>query len=430
MPNSNPYWWEAFTPFQDQPTNFPSDCQVVVVGAGLTGCSAALTLAKAGVNVVVLDAERPGFGASTRNGGMIGGGYRLSPEEMDLLYGADTSQQLLMESHIHSLAFASARIKDEGIDCDHKVYGRFRGLWNDAEYDATAKGLDSLRKRVPVQMEMVPKAEQRREIGSDFYSGGMLIHDHGGLHPGKYLNGMLNAAVRAGAQVFGNTRVTGVTKTGSGFVVETAQGPIRTDSVLMATNGYTTRKFANLKRRIIPVSSFLITSEELPEGMADDIMPTKRMHVETRHRHCYYRLSPDGKRFILGGRAGMSRIPQAWANKVLHGLAAQIFPALGGVKISHCWTGTTGFTFSFMPHVGQFDGIWHALGYSGSGNAMAPYLGHKAALQMIGDTDGETAFSKTSLQTRSWYRKTPWFLPFAHQLYRFVDVKEDFNRGK
>ncbi len=429
MLKTDPYWWEEFPAFEAQSTDLPSECDVVVVGAGLTGCSAALTLAKAGKNVVLVDAQRPGFGASTRNGGMIGGGYRLSLGEMIAKYGSENAHRLLAEAHVDSLEFAVSRIKDEAIDCDYNQYGRFRGMWNKAEYDETARGLDDLRKLVPVNIDMVPPENQRQEIGSDLYSGGMLLHDHGGIHPGKYLNGMLKAAVQAGARVIENTPVTSVDRSGSGFSVATNRGAIRAGSILMATNGYTTRKFPALKRRIIPVNSFLIATEELPSELIQELMPSKRMCVETRSRHCYFRLSPDGKRIVLGGRAAMSDIPIAKAAGVLSGLLAQIFPKLKGQKLSHCWTGQTGFTFSFMPQINQFNGVWHALGYSGSGNAMAPYLGHKAALLMMGDPAGETAFTETTLETRFWYRKTPWFLPFAHQLYRFKDRQEDKTRA-
>ncbi|WP_370402146.1 NAD(P)/FAD-dependent oxidoreductase [Sulfitobacter sp. JB4-11] len=430
MLKSDPYWWEDFAAFEDQPADLPTDCDVVVVGAGLTGCSAALTFAKDGKSVVLLDAQRPGYGASTRNGGMIGGGYRLSLDEMTEKYGSDTAHQLLRESHIDSLAFAAARIKEEGIDCDYQQYGRFRGQWNKAEYDETARGLDNLRKLLPVNIDMVPPEKQKTEIGSTLYSGGMLLHDHGGVHPGKYLNGMLKAAVRAGAQVFGETAATEVVAAGSGFAVTTPRGVIRAGAVLMATNGYTTAQFAELKRRMIPVSSFLIATEELPTGMADELMPGRRMCVETRNRHCYFRLSPDGKRLVLGGRAAMNKVPSARSAQVLRGLLHEIFPQTRSLSLTHSWTGQTGFSFSFMPQISTFDGVWHAMGYSGSGNAMAPYLGHKAALQMMGDPAGETAFSKTTLETRFWYRKEPWFLPFAHWLYRFKDLRDDRVRAK
>lgn len=427
---TSPYWWEEFDRFDDALTELPETCDVVVVGAGLTGCSAALTLAKAGSDVLLLDAERPGYGASTRNGGMIGGGYRLSYEQMCEKYGDETAMRLLHEAHKDSLVFASSRIAEEGIDCDHVTTGRFRGQWNKAEYDATARGLDELKKLIDVQIDMVPESEQRREIGTDFYSGGMMIHDHGGLHPGKYLNGMLKAAHRAGAKVMGETPVTAVEKAGSGFVVTTRRGEVRAGAVLMATNGYTTADFARLKRRLIPVSSFLIATEELDHNLVDEIMPGRRMCVETRHRHCYFRLSPDGRRFVIGGRAGMARTSPRRTAGVLRGLMCEIFPQLKAAKISHSWTGQTGFTFSFMPQLGQLDGVWFAVGYSGSGNAMAPYLGHKAALSMLGDPGGDTAFRNTTLETRFWYQKRPWFLPFAHLLYRGYDIRENMTRAR
>jgi len=432
LKQSKPYWWEAFPPIEGEETSLPDAVDVVVVGAGLTGASAARTLAKSGSKVLVLDSERLGYGASSRNGGMIGGGYRLSFAEMVEKYGNDTAFSLLNESYNDSYDFARKLIADEKIDCDYKAYGRFRGQWNDAEYDATARGLEDLRKLIDVDIDMVPKTEQRREIGTNFYSGGMLLNDHGGLHPGKYIHGLLTVASKAGAMMMGNTPVMDVARQGSGFIVTTAKGKVRADQVLMATNGYTTPDFHQLKRRMIPVWSFLIATEELPQALIDDILPTRRMCVETRHRHCYFRLSPDGKRFVLGGRAGMSKISKSQATRVLRGLMEEIFPQLARAKvnISHTWTGQTGFTFSFLPHIGQLDGVWHAAGYSGSGNAMAPYLGHKAALNMLGDPAGESGFTQTKLETRFWYRNRPWFLPFAHQLYRSVDRKEDRRRAE
>ncbi len=430
MPKSDPYWWEEFTPHKQSATDLPEECDVVVVGAGLTGCSAALTLAKSGSNVLLLDAEHPGYGASTRNGGMIGGGYRLSLEQMSKRYGVDTAHELLHESHIDSLAYATSLIREENIDCDFHTCGRFRGQWNRAEYDATSRMLEQLLKLVPIKVEMVPMERQRQEIGTNFYSGGMLLHDHGGLHPAKYSSGLMKAAQRAGAQVHGMTRVSRVTAAGSGFQVETNRGTVRTGGVLMATNGYTTSDFARLKRRIIPVQSFIIATEELPGDLAGEIMPGRRMAVETRTRHCYFRLSPDGRRFIIGGRAALSNISQARATGIMRALMCEIFPQLQSAKISHSWTGQTGFTFSFMPHIGRYDGIWHAMGYSGSGNAMAPYLGHKAALAMQGDPAGKTAFMETTLETRTWYRNHPWFLPFAHTLFRGHDLRDNFTRGR
>ena len=133
---------------------------------------------------------------------------------------------------------------------------------------------------------------------------------------------------------------------------------------------------------------------------------------------------------MFGARAALFDAPEALAQQQLRGLLRQVFPQLRDVDVSHSWRGFTGFSFDFLPNVGRIDGIWHAMGYSGSGNAMAPYLGHKAALQIMGKKKGQTAFSQTILETRPWYRKRSWFLPFAHNMFRITDVKEDMTRGK
>lgn len=427
-PNAEPYWWDAIRPETDSRKELPDNSDVVVVGAGLTGLSAARTLAGAGKKVLVLDAEPIGFGASTRNGGMVGGGHLLSMEQLTGQYGEETARRLLGEAHMDSMAFVKALIETEGIDCDFNVYGRYRGQWTGAEYDATARSLDEIQKVVPMRAEMIPFERQRQEVGTDFYAGGMLLLDHGGLHPAKYHHGVLGAARRAGATVVGETPVTGIFRDGSGFRITLQTGQVRAAAVLIATNGYTPPAFGWLKRRIIPVTSFVTATEELPPETIDEIMPGRRMVVETRNRHCYFRLSPDGKRLVFGARAALSGIPQEKATAVIRGLMKEIFPALGSVRISHGWQGNTGFSFNFLPHVGRHDGVWHALGFSGNGNTMAPYLGHKAAEAMLGGGDDVTAFTRTELATRFWYRGKPWFLPAAQAYYRFQDWRD--NRRK
>ncbi len=136
---SDPYWWEACLPGAsaeaDMPAELPAQVDVVVVGAGLTGSSAARTLAKNGASVLLLDAETPGFGGSTRNGGMIGGGHRLSIDELTAQYGTETAHALLREAHCDSLAYAKALIAEEDIDCDFHTYGRFSGQRSPAVHD-------------------------------------------------------------------------------------------------------------------------------------------------------------------------------------------------------------------------------------------------------------------------------------------------------
>ncbi|QTG17237.1 FAD-binding oxidoreductase (plasmid) [Agrobacterium tumefaciens] len=429
---NTPYWWEdAGDPpsFPTQP--LPPRCDVVVIGAGHTGLTAARTLAKRGKHVVVLEKERPGFGASSRNGGMIGGGHRLSVSQLEERFGKDVGRRLLKEAHVDALKFALFTIEEEQIDCAFSRTGRFRGLWLPGEYESSSRELERLQKIVPIEAWMVSRADQQKEVATDIYAGGTVYAEHGALHPAKYVFGLLEAAKRHGAQVHGDTAVLGIERDGQIYRVRTTRGVIEAPSVLAATNGYTTNALPFERRRIIPVPSFMVASEPLGHGVLKGLFPTGRMVAESRERHCYFRPSPDGTRLVFGGRASMFEAPETFAQAELRRLVAEVFPSLSSVTFTHSWRGRTGFTFDFLPNIGRNkQGVWHAMGYSGSGNAMAPYLGHKAALQILGDPEGETAFSQTPFETRFWHRGTPWFLPFADVLFRLRDVRNNARRAK
>ncbi|MDP6493283.1 MAG: FAD-binding oxidoreductase [Acidimicrobiales bacterium] len=408
--------------------DLPVEVDVVVVGAGLTGVSAARSTARLGRSVLCLDAGAPGQGASSVNGGMVGGGHRLSIDELERRYGHDVAVRLLSEAHLESGAFVRGVIEDEAIECDFVETGRFRGLWRDAEYESAGRALSRLQSLIPVDAEMVPRGRQRDEVATDVYRGGTVYPRHGGLNPAKLAAGLLDAAVRAGAVVQGDTPVTSVAWSGSGLEVTTSRGTVRARDVLVATNGYTPSSLRDHKRRIVPLTSFLVATEELGVQRLMELFPRGRMVVESRDRHCYYRASPDGRRLVFGGRAAMFDAPEALVRRELRRLIQQIFPQLEDVTLTHSWRGRTGFSFDYLPNVGQLDGVWHAMGYSGSGNTMAPWLGHKAALLIAGDPEGETAFTHTDLPTRFWHQGPPWFMPFADVGFRFRDAWNNMRR--
>jgi len=431
MPETDPYWWdEAGPPSAPAKTDLPAEVDVLVIGAGLTGLSAALTLARAGKSVLALDAGPPGGGASARNGGMIGGGHRMALDEIDARFGPDLATRILSESHLESLAFARRLIAEEGIACDFAETGRFRGLWRTDAYDLTARELGRLQDRIPLEAEMVPRARQHDEVASDLYRGGVVYRRHGGLNPAKYVAGLAKAATRAGATVQGQTPVLSLAEERGGHLAETPRGPVRAGAVLAATNGYTPACLPALRRRIVPIPSFIVATEPLGENRLRSLFPSGRMVVEARERHCYYRPSPCFTRLVFGGRAALFDAPPRLVERELAGLIAEIFPDLRGVRLSHAWRGRTGFSFEAMPHVGRIGGIWHAMGFSGSGNAMAPWLGHKAALGILGDPERETAFAHTPFPTRAWYRGQPWFLPLADAMFRLRDLRADWRRGR
>ncbi len=239
---------------------------------------------------------------------------------------------------------------------------------------------------------MVRRAEQRLHVATDFYHGGCVYHRHGGLHPGLFHDGLLERARAAGAVVAAATPVTTVTRDGSGFVIQTGRGSVRGGAVIVATNGYTGAATPSLRRRIIPLSSYIIATEELPADRVQALFPSGSMIVEDRAVHGYYRRSPDGRRILFGGRAALHAIDPKRAGRRLYRYLIGLMPDLDGVGITHSWTGHIAYTRRDMPHLGVRDGIHYALGYCGSGVAMAPYLGYRIAHKVLGTTEGDTAF--------------------------------------
>jgi len=416
----DPYWWDAAP--RELPTDLalPNNCDVAIIGAGYAGLSAALTLARAGRSVVVLDALAPGEGASSRSGGMIGHGHRLSYTKLIERFGPQKAADLIREG-MASLEFAKALIVDEKIDAQLQVCGRMRGAWTETDYATMTRDAQALQRDLGMAVDVLSKADVRREIAADCYQGGLMFRAHGGVHPALFHLGLLQRARTAGAFVAGHTPVTAVTREATKFVVETARGNIDATDVIATTNGYTGRTTPALARRLVAIPSFLIATEPLGADRVRSLIPNGRMIVETRDKHLYYRPSPDGTRIVLGGRAALHPIPLDEAADWLVRELRAIFPALDGTRVSHVWTGNVAMTRSDLPGIGKRDGVWFALGCNGSGVALMPYLGHKVALKVLGHQDGKTAFDDITFPAVPFYNGTPWFRPLMTWWFRARD---------
>jgi glycine/D-amino acid oxidase-like deaminating enzyme len=428
-----PYWWEG-QPEYIESNRMPKNADVVIVGAGFTGLSAAITLAKSGASVVVFDSEELGFGASTRNGGMLGSGHKVSPQQAEEKYGTDVAGQIHKEANA-SLAFTTNLIKANNIDCDLKICGRLRTSWVPQDQFSMSENLKKLKAIDDFNSKMIDASTMSESIKTELYFGGQYYEDHGSVQPRKFHYGLHQLALKSGANVFGNMQVNQITPLpsdqGASFVVSVASEFIRCKDVLIATNGYTRSSLSKyLSRRILPVPSFIITTEEIGVDRVNSLIPGGHCIVETRKRYCYYRPTPCGKRIMIGTRAAMHSMPAEKALPILKKTLSEIFPELNGVDISHCWTGFTGFSFSMLPNLGCYDGIYSAMGYCGNGVAMAPYLGHMAALKILEPDKKVTVFESTSLQTRPYYFGTPWFLPIASAYFKAFDKFDNYHRKK
>ena len=413
MVSSTPYWWEEAPPASLPQTAVQAKCDVVIVGAGYTGLSAGLTLARAGRRVQIFDRQRPGEGASTRNGGIASGNLRPSYRQMIRRFGEDRATAIQAEAKAarEDLADFVAR---EAIDCEFRLTGRFTGAAKPGEYEDLAREADLIRKTLKIEAYAVPRAEQRSVLGTEFYHGGAVRNDIGGLHPAKFHRGMLALAEKAGAIVHGETAVTGFAAKNGGFEVETARGRVQADHVIVGTNGYTDGVDPWLRRRLVPVRSRIIATAPLSNNLMAELMPKRVMCSETRKLHYYYRPSPDGTRILFGGRDGTIAGEPTWPTDNLRRALADIFPVLDGVDISHSWYGYVAMNRDMIPRVFSRHGMRYAAGYCGSGVVWARWAGQKAAWQVLGDERGRSALDFRPPATIPLFNGKPWFLPAVY----------------
>ncbi|MEM1342998.1 MAG: FAD-binding oxidoreductase [Pseudomonadota bacterium] len=418
---SRPFWWNAAPPDDTPAPALEAACDIAIVGAGYTGLAAALVLARAGRSVQVFDRQRPGEGASTRNGGITSGSLRIGLKRMIETQGEARALTVHGEG-VRARADLYRFIEEEAIECDLQRAGRFTGATNPQALEAQAREAEALNRHFDLGATMLSRTEAHNEVASDLYQGGMLRPDIGHLHPGKLHRGLLARARAAGVRVLGQTPVERIAREGAGFSLTTTAGALRAGQVLMATNGYTDGVSAWLCRRLVPVTSRIVVTEELSPNLMGALIPKGRAVGETRKLYRYYRPSPDGKRLVIGARErAFTRDPARNAEHLRQGLAG-IFPELAKVGIAQSWNGYVAFSRDMVPRLFEHDGVLHACGFCGSGVVWARWLGERAAYRMLGQAEAAaTAFFGPPPAAVPLYDGRPWFLPFAVAAYALQD---------
>jgi glycine/D-amino acid oxidase-like deaminating enzyme len=415
-----PYWWEHHEPKPLPEIALLNEVRVAIVGAGYAGLSAALELNAQGLDCIVLEGHEPGFGGSTRNGGIVSGGVNVGKGYMAKALAPPAAAPFLADA-ADAFSHIEALIARESIACHWNRTGYFLGAWCRRHFEAMAKKVEMLNTYAKSEAFIVPPERQREEIGSDYYRGGMVIGRAAHLHPALYFKGLLDLCLQRGIAVASQTPVTRLTQTGSGWQAETPRGAIQAGDVIIATNGYTGDVTPQFKRRVVPVGSYIIATEELDPVLAASISPKNRSIADTRRVLTYYRMSPDGRRLIFGGRAKFGHTDPVETASILHGFMTDRFPQLRGAKITHAWTGNVAFTLDELPHMGKFDNLHYALGCNGSGIAMMSYLGHQTARKIAGRVNRICAFDRPEFPGHPLYSGSTWFLPWVGRYFRTRD---------
>ena len=427
MPQEHNYWLTTATMPAPPAEALPATADVAIIGAGFTGLSAALALTKRGAKVVVLESETIGWGASSRNGGMVLTGLKLGVNELISKYGRDLTRRMYAAS-LDTITSVERIVKEENIACDFSRTGHLEVACKQSHFDDYARQVEVIAREFNHHVKIVPRGDLRTEIGADIYYGGMVDEISAGLNPARYVAGLGAAAMRAGAQIAEHTTLQKIDRDSHkgepGFRLTTSRGSLRARNVLVGTSGYTGAATPALRKKIIPIGSFIITTEVLPEALARELSPRNRQIYDSKNYLYYFRLTPDN-RMLFGGRAAF--FPETdqtvrQSAEILRRGMIEVYPQLRNTKIDYVWGGTLDFCFDIMPHAGQMDGIYFALGYAGHGVAMATWQGQRMA-EWIADGKTDNPFARIPFPGAplGLYNGKPWFLPFAGAYYKVLD---------
>jgi glycine/D-amino acid oxidase-like deaminating enzyme len=421
------FWLDTVdSPFHAEASALPGRVDVAIIGGGFTGLSAGRILSNRGLNAAVLEAQTVGWGASSRNAGMVLTGLKLPMQVVVNRYGRDLARTFFQQS-IESIRTVEQIVREEQIECGFSRAGHLLVANKPAHFRSLENEVDFMEKEFKHEVRLVSKKDLQTEIASDRYFGALVDGMSAGLNPAQFVAGLARAARNSGASIHEHTRVTRIERRNTKFFVETGRGTLIADSVLVGTSAYTGSATRQLRNKIIPIGSYIIATEKMPEELAKEISPRNRMIFDYKHYLNYFRLWDN--RLIFGGRAAF--FPEnertiGQSTKILRQEMFRIFPQLREVAIEYAWGGTLDFAFDRMPHLGEIDGMYYTLGYAGHGVAMATHLGKILAESILSGNAKGHPFAQIPFPGAplGMYNGIPWFLPLAGLWYKILDWVE------
>jgi len=413
-------WAETANDAPDRPALAgPVTADCVVIGAGFTGLSAALHAAEAGLDVVVLEAQTPGWGASGRNGGQVNPGLKYGPKDLVQKFGDDLGSRMTRLSGSGAdLVFDL--IAKHGIACDATRTGWIR-LAHTAKALAELSDVATQWRESGAAVDDLGAAETAELLGTDAYVGGIIDRRGGNLHPLNYALGLAAAAERAGTRIHGDSPVTEIDPSADRVVVRTAGGEVTASRVLICTNAYTDRLADPLGRTVVPVTSVQVATAPLSSNVAASILPQWQAPSDQRRLLLYFRKDAAG-RFVIGGRGASSDRDVKKRQQALREAALKLYPQLEGVAWTHAWGGSVAITRDHLPGLHLLaPGVMAGLGYNGRGVAMATVMGQVLARWASGVATANLDFPITPARPIPFHRFRGLAVGGTVAAYRILD---------
>ena len=417
---AQPLWQTAALVRALPECSLPPRVDVLVVGAGYTGLSAARETAARGASTLVLEAGSIGAGCSGRNGGQVAYSIKPTLTQLTRRHGTDLARAVCAEG-MDAMSYLRALATEPGSDCGWQQNGCFFGAHTRRHFTALVRDAEEQPAGLEQRISVVAKADQYSEIQSDFYHGGIVYHDDASIDPMRLLLELLRRAQAAGALVAEHSPAIAIEASRDGYAVRTPRGTVLAQRVLIATNGYSGTLSPWHRRRVIPIGSYQIATAPLGAARVRELIPALRNIIDARRVVVYFRPSPDGERIIFGGRAALAEKDPLACVKPLRAMLDRIFPQLRAVDITHAWAGWVAYTFDTLPHLGRHGNLFYCMGYCGQGVPLAPYFGRRIGQQIMDLPEGRTVLDGLSFDTRPWYSGKPWFLAPSVLAYRTLD---------
>lgn len=418
------YWHEGVPDFQPVEKPLRAEYDAIVIGAGYSGLAVAWGLARQGLSVLVLEEKVIGYGASSRNGGMVGPSFHeLGMVGLTRKYG-EAKTKSIMRAGMDALEYCQELFANERIDCDFELSGRFRGARSKVHFEAMVAECVRLNNALGFPYEVIGPSELHLHTGSLAYKGGVLYPKDGGLHPKRLVNSLASRAEAAGVHIRDQTPACSIERRANRFQVTTPDAVLAAQQVIVATNGYSDRRVAAMNDRIVPIDVSVAATRSLGEERVRAMSPRFHMQGESGRVFVWSRPSPDHTRLIFGGRISSPNAPLQVQRDQIAAAVQRIYPDLLAKDFEFVWNGKIAYTIDHAPHLNQVDGIWLIGGYCGSGVTRSLFFADKLVRKITHQPEADTPFDDLTFPKVPFRILAPFGARILTKYYGWLDQRD------